>query len=125
MRGAAPSTTRLAHLDQDDKPVLIYSTFPSAAEAERIGGALVDRGLAACVNILPGMTSIYIWDGQRQRDSEAAMIVKTRASLAETAIAEARKTHPYSNPAFVVLPAGGGSEDFLRWIMEQTAKPAT
>ena len=111
-------------MDQDDKPVLIYSTYPSAAEAERIGGALVDRGLAACVNILPGMTSIYIWEGRRQRDSEAAMLIKTRTGLADTAIAEARKLHPYSNPAFVVLPVDGGSADFLRWIMEQTATPA-
>jgi len=107
---------------QNDKPVLIYSTYPSAAEAERIGGALVDRGLAACVNILPGMTSIYVWDGKRQRDTETAMIIKTRARLADTAIAEARKLHPYSNPAFVVLPIDGGSTDFLRWIMEQTSK---
>jgi periplasmic divalent cation tolerance protein len=111
-------------LDQNDKPVLIYSTFPSAAEAERIGGALVDRGLAACVNILPGMTSIYIWEGRRQRDAESAMIIKTRARLADAAIAEARKLHPYSNPAFVVLLIDGGSTDFLRWIGEQTAQPA-
>jgi periplasmic divalent cation tolerance protein len=110
-------------LDQNDKPVLVYATFPSAAEAERIGGALVDRGLAACVNILPGMTSIYVWEGKRQRDTEAAMIVKTRASLADTAIAEARKLHPYANPAFVVLPIDGGSADFLRWIMDETAQP--
>jgi periplasmic divalent cation tolerance protein len=109
-------------VDQGNRPVLIYSTYPSAAEAERIGGALVDRGLAACVNILPGMTSIYVWEGKRQRDTEAAMIIKTRAQLADTAIAEARKLHPYSNPAFVVLPIDGGSADFLRWIMEQTAK---
>lgn len=110
-------------MDQNDKPVLVYATFPSAAEAERIGGALVDRGLAACVNILPGMTSIYVWEGKRQRDTEAAMIVKTRASLADTAIAEARKLHPYANPAFVVLPIDGGSADFLRWIMDETAQP--
>lgn len=109
-------------MDQDDKPVLIYSTYPSGAEAERIGTALVDGGLAACVNILPGMTSIYVWEGKRQRDTEAAMIIKTRAHLANSAIAEARKLHPYSNPALVVLPVDGGSEDFLRWIMEQTAK---
>jgi periplasmic divalent cation tolerance protein len=111
-------------LDQDDKPVLIYSTCPSTADAERIGGALVDGGLAACVNILPGMTSIYVWEGKRQRDAEAAMIIKARAGLADAAIAEARKLHPYSNPAFVILPIAGGSADFLRWIMEQTAKPA-
>ena len=110
-------------MNQDDKPVLIYSTYPSAADAERIGGALVDGGLAACVNILPGMTSIYVWEGKRQRDAEAAMIVKTRAGLADTVIAEARKLHPYSNPAFVVLPIEGGSSEFLDWIAEQTAKP--
>lgn len=111
-------------MDANDKPVLIYSTFPSPAEAERIGGALVDRGLAACVNILPGMTAIYVWDGKRQRDTEAVMIIKTRASLADTVIAETRKLHPYTNPALVVLPVTSGSADFLRWIGEQTAKPA-
>lgn len=115
--------TRLTQLNPNDKPVLIYATFPSLAEAERIGGALVDRGLAACVNILPGMTSIYVWEGKRERETEAAAIIKTRAGLADTAIAEGRKLHPYSNPAFVVLPAEGGSADFLRWIAEQTANP--
>lgn len=111
-------------MDENNKPVLIYATFPSAQEAERIGGALVDLGLAACVNILPGMTAIYVWEGKRQRESEAAMVIKTRADLAEAAIAEGRKLHPYSNPAFVVLPMSGGSEDFLRWIGEQTRSPA-
>ena len=111
-------------MQENDKPVLIYSTFPSAAEAERVGGALVERGLAACVNIIPQMTAIYTWQGQRQRDSEAVMIIKTRAALAETVIAETRQAHPYTNPALVVLPIVGGSDDFLRWIAEQTAKPA-
>jgi len=110
-------------LDENNKCVLIYSTFPSPAEAERVGGELVDRGLAACVNVLPGMTAIYVWEGKRQREAEAVMIIKTRADLAETAIAEARKLHPYSNPALVVLPIDGGSQDFLRWIGEQTQKP--
>ena len=110
-------------MDANDKPVLIYSTYASPEEAERIGGELVDRGLAACVNVFPGMTSIYIWEGRRERGSEAAMLIKTRSSLAEQAIAEARKLHSYSNPAFLVLPVTGGSEDFLRWIAEQTAAP--
>ena len=105
-----------------DKPVLIYATFPSPAEAERVGGALVDGGLAACVNIFPGMTAIYVWEGRRQREAETAMIVKTRAALADTVVAEARKLHPYTNPALVTLPVAGGSEDFLRWIAEQTAQ---
>ena len=110
-------------MQENDKAVLIYSTFPSAAEAERVGGALVERGLAACVNIFPQMTAIYIWEGKRQRESEAAMLIKTRAELADAAVAEARKLHPYTNPALVVLPIAGGSEDFLRWIGEQTENP--
>jgi periplasmic divalent cation tolerance protein len=113
---------RLAQLSENDKLVLIYATFPSAAEAERIGGQLLDARLAACVNIFPSMTAIYVWEGKRQRDSEAAAIIKTRADLADKAIAEARKLHPYTNPAFVILPIAGGSQDFLRWIAEQTTR---
>jgi periplasmic divalent cation tolerance protein len=110
-------------VDENNKAVLIYSTFPSPEAAERVGGALVDRGLAACVNILPGMTAIYVWQGQRHRDAETVMIVKTREQLADTVVVEARRMHPYTNPAFVVLPVSGGSADFLRWIAEQTATP--
>ena len=112
---------RLAQVSENDKPVLVYSTFPSVAEAERIGGALVDRGLAACVNIFPGMMAIYVWEGKRQSETEAAMLIKTRAELADAVVGETRKLHPYDNPALVVLPIAGGSAEFLRWIAEQTA----
>ena len=108
---------------ENDKPVLIYSTFPSAAEAESIGGSLVDRGLAACVNIFDGMTSIYSWEGKRERGSEAAMLIKTRGVLATQVMSEVRKLHPYDNPALLVLPVSDGSPDFMRWIAEQTATP--
>jgi periplasmic divalent cation tolerance protein len=110
-------------MDENDKAVLIYSTFPSPEAAETVGGALVDRALAACVNILPGMTSVYMWQGQRHRDAETVMVIKTRAQIADTVVAEARRMHPYTNPAFIVLPVSGGSADFLRWIEEQTATP--
>ncbi len=111
---------RLAQLDTNDKAVLIYSTFPSPEAAEAVGAHLVDQRLAACVNIIPGMTSIYRWQGERQKDSETVMIIKTRAALAETAIAEGRARHPYTNPAFVVLPVAGGAKDFLDWIRAET-----
>jgi len=112
-------------LQENDKPVLVYSTFPSPEEAERIGGALVDRALAACVNIFPAMTSIYVWEGKRERSAETAMLIKTRRTLAERVVAEVRALHPYSNPALLVLPLEGGSADFLRWIGEQTAAAKT
>jgi periplasmic divalent cation tolerance protein len=111
-------------LSEDDKPVLIYSTFPSAVEAERVAGALVDRGLAACVNIIPTITAIYNWQGKRERADEAAMIIKTRATLARRVVEEARTMHPYANPALLILPIAGGSEDFLNWIREETGNPA-
>jgi periplasmic divalent cation tolerance protein len=107
-------------LQQNDKAVLIYSTYPSQELAESIGAHLVDAGLAACVNVMPGMTSIYRWQGERHRDSEVVMIIKTRASLAERVTADVRSRHSYTNPALVVLPVEGGSQDFIGWIMEQT-----
>lgn len=112
-------------MQENDKPILIYSTFPSPADAESVGADLVDAGLVACVNIIPGMTAIYIWQGQRQRDSECVMILKTRGTLAEQVIERVRKLHPYTNPALLVLPVAGGSQDFLRWIEEQTAEPGS
>jgi periplasmic divalent cation tolerance protein len=108
---------------ENDYPILVYATFPSAAEAERIGGRLVDDGLAACVNILPGMVSICVWQGQRQRDSECAMIIKSRATLADRIVETVRGMHPYDNPALVVVDVAGGAQPFLDWIMTQTAAP--
>jgi periplasmic divalent cation tolerance protein len=105
---------------ENDKIALIYSTFPTPESAEAAGGALVEARLAACVNIMPAMTSIYLWQGSRHRDSETVMIIKTRAKLVDDAIAQAKRHHPYTNPAFVVLPVEGGAEPFLQWIKDQT-----
>jgi periplasmic divalent cation tolerance protein len=109
----------------NDKPILIYATFPDPATAEEVGGSLVDRGLAACVNIIPGMTSIYVWQGSRHRDTETVMIIKTRASLADRVVAHTKARHPYDIPAMIVLPIDGGSADFLSWISAQTALATT
>lgn len=111
-------------MQQNDKAVLVYSTFPSLEAAEAEGAALVESGLAACVNILPGMISIYTWQGKRHRDAEVVMIVKTRPELAERVIAETRARHPYENPALLKLSVDGGSADFLDWIRSQTENPA-
>lgn len=105
----------------NDKPVLLYSTWPSAEAAEHAGIVLVEQHLAACVNILPGMTSIYYWQGQRQRDTEVVMIIKTRAGIVDPVVAEIRGLHPYDNPAVVVLEVAGGSPDFLKWIVDQSS----
>ena len=111
-------------MQENDKPVLVYSTFPSLDAAEAVGRELVERRLAACVNILPGMTSIYRWDGAIARDAEVVMIIKTRASLADPAIAAVKALHTYTNPALIVVPIIGGSADYLRWLCEETSDPA-
>lgn len=111
-------------MQENDKVVLVYSTFPSLEAAEAEGAALVEAGLAACVNILPGMISIYVWEGKRHRDAEVVMIIKTRRTLAERVIAEVRGRHSYENPALLVLSADGGAQAFIDWIERQTASPA-
>ncbi|HRN84834.1 MAG TPA: divalent-cation tolerance protein CutA [Hyphomicrobium sp.] len=112
-------------MQENDKAVLVYTTFPTPEAAEEVGAALVDGGVAACVNILPAMTSIYIWQGARQRDAEAVMIVKTRRTLAERVMADIRARHPYETPALLVLPVEAGSAEYLAWIVAQTtASPA-
>lgn len=105
----------------NDKPVLIYTTFPTVAAAETVGAALVADGLAACVNIIPGMVSIYIWQGAVNRDQECVMLVKTRHVLAERVTKAVVAQHPYDNPAVLVLAVDGGAAPFLAWIEDQTA----
>ena len=103
-----------------ERIVFVYTTYPSAAEAERAGRAIVERRLAACVNILPGMISHYWWEGVVERGEEAVMIFKTRASLAEKVRAAVKASHSYTTPSILVLPIESGDPDYLRWILTET-----
>ncbi|MDJ0513660.1 MAG: divalent-cation tolerance protein CutA [Methyloceanibacter sp.] len=112
-------------MDDTDLPVVIYSTFPNLDDAKRIGGALVDARLAACVNIFPGMVSIYEWEGARETAEEVAMIIKTRARLQEKVMAEVKRLHPHDVPALLVLPTQGGSAEYCDWIIQETQQSRT
>jgi periplasmic divalent cation tolerance protein len=103
--------------------VLIYSTFPSVEAAEAEGAKLVEDRLAACVNILPGMTSLYFWEGKLNRDQEAVMIVKTRPSNAKVVTDAIKSRHSYSNPALLIVPVLGGSDAYLQWIQDNAVEP--
>lgn len=109
------------HAPGEDRPVLIYATAPDEAAAERIVDALFAERLIACANVWPGMTAHYVWNGQRQKDSEVVLVLKTRASLAARVVSVGRSAHPYEMPAFVVLDVAGGYAPFLDWIMRETA----
>jgi len=107
-------------MTKDDSPVLVYTTFARLDDAKRVGNALVAAKLAACVNIFPGMISIYEWQGARETADEVAMIIKTRRALADAVLAETKRLHPYELPALLVLPTEGGSDEYCGWIVGQT-----
>ena len=108
-----------------ERAVFVYTTYPSLVEAERIGKAVLERRLAACVNILPGMISHYWWEGAIERGEEVVMIIKTRASLAEAVRAAVKEMHSYTTPAILVLPIEGGEPAYLEWLMTETSKVAS
>ncbi len=104
-----------------ERAVFVYTTFPSVVEAEEAGHALVESRLAACVNILPGMISVYRWQGAVERAEEVVMIVKTRATLAEQVRNSVKATHPYDTPAIVVLPIESVDDRYFAWLLDSTA----
>jgi periplasmic divalent cation tolerance protein len=103
-----------------DRAVFVYTTYPSIVEAEESGRALVERKLAACVNILPGMISHYRWQGAIERGEEAVMLIKTRAALAEEVRAAIKARHSYTTPAILVLPIESVDQAYLAWLMAET-----
>ncbi|HEY2136477.1 MAG TPA: divalent-cation tolerance protein CutA [Xanthobacteraceae bacterium] len=103
-----------------ERVVFVYTNYPSVVEAEKAGRALVERELAACVNILPGMISLYRWEGAVERGAETVMIIKTRASLAEPVCAAVKEMHSYSVPAILVLPIENVDQAYLAWMFDAT-----
>jgi periplasmic divalent cation tolerance protein len=103
-----------------ERAVFVYTTYPSAVEAEAAGRALLERRLCACVNILPGMVSLYWWQGKIDRGDEVVMIIKTRASLADAVRAAVRQMHSYITPAILVLPIESVDPDYHAWIVAET-----
>lgn len=107
----------------ESQPLVVYCTCPDQTVAERIAETVVRERLAACANIVPGLISIYRWQGQVQRAVELLLIMKTREVvywLLETRI---RELHPYDVPEIVALPIQAGSATYLDWLAENTGAP--
>ena len=101
---------------------LIYMTTESEAVAERIGRALVGERLAACINIVAGMRSMYWWDGAVHQSGETILIAKTRASLVDQLIERVRELHTYDCPCIVSRSIDRGNPAFLDWIDAETTR---
>ena len=103
-----------------ERAVLVYTTWPSVVEAEAAGRKIVERRLAASVNILPGVISHYWWRGKIERAEEVVMVVKTRASLSAAVGAAAKEMHAYETPSIMVLPVESLDPDYHAWIVSET-----
>ncbi|WP_243546100.1 divalent-cation tolerance protein CutA [Pseudodesulfovibrio tunisiensis] len=99
---------------------LVYMTMENREQAANIGAVLVERRLAACVNVIPGMESLYWWNGQVQHGSEAVLIAKTRSALVAELVEAVKAVHPHEVPCIVSMRIEGGNPDFLTWIREET-----
>ena len=94
----------------------VYMTAANRAEAERIGRHLVEARLAACVNLIDGMTSIFRWEDEVQTDQEVVLIAKSVADRIPALVAAVKDMHSYETPCVVALPAVGGYAPFLAWV---------
>lgn len=96
--------------------VVVLSTVARAEDAERIGRELVERGLAACVNVVPGLVSIYRWQGKVEREEERLLVIKTRTERFEALREALVALHPYEVPEVLALPVAAGHAPYLAWL---------
>ena len=102
---------------------VLLSTCPDAATAERMARELVAASLVACVNIVPGVRSIYLWNGAVQADEEVLMILKTTAGRLAAVRERLVALHPYDLPEIVALPVVDGHHPYLQWVVDSTRTP--
>jgi periplasmic divalent cation tolerance protein len=100
--------------------VVVLSTVAKAEDARRIAHALVERRLAACVNVVPGVRSVYRWKGRIEEDDERLLVIKTRRDRAEALRQALVALHPYELPEAIVLPVEAGHAPYLAWLDEST-----
>ena len=103
---------------------IVLTTIGSKSEAEDLAWELVERKLAACVNIIEMQTSIYRWEGEIKSEKECLLLIKTTTALSEHLIAAIRQLHPYDVPEYIELPIVAGGSKYLDWIAASVEVPA-
>ena len=104
-----------------ESPLLVYTTFPDADTALSIGEGLVRDKLIACINVLPGMRSVYAWQGRIERGQEAVAILKTRAGLRDRLHEALKARHPYETPVIFFIEPTSADAATLDWLIGETA----
>jgi periplasmic divalent cation tolerance protein len=100
--------------------LLVLTTLPTDELARQVATQLVERKLAACVNILPQMTSIYPWQGKLEQGTEHLMMIKTHRDRYTSLVEHIRKQHPYELPEIIAVPIEKGLPEYLQWIRDET-----
>jgi periplasmic divalent cation tolerance protein len=102
------------------KSVIIFMTGPSASVLRKIGLQLVKERLAACVNVIPKVESIFYWEGRLCREREALMVVKSTAVRFQKLMKRTKQLHPYTVPEIIAMPIVKGSADYMKWVQKMT-----
>ena len=100
--------------------IVTLCTVPDRESGERIAHALVEERLAACVNLVPGLTSVYRWQGKVEKEAECLLIIKTGVSRFNVLKQRIASLHPHQVPEIIALPIIHGSREYLDWITEST-----
>ncbi len=103
---------------KDPAHIVVFITAADAEEARLIADVLLQQKKAACVNIVPGLSSLFWWRDKIDSAKESLLIVKTRASLLDEIVKLVKEIHSYDNPEVIALPIVGGSDDYLEWLDE-------
>lgn len=100
---------------------IVYVTCPDPETGESIAGRLVEERLAACVNVVPGLRSVYRWRGAIEVDAEVLLLIKTTAARFDALRERVRELHPYEVPEIVATTVVQGSDAYLQWVRDETA----
>lgn len=95
---------------------IVYITTSGALESKEIAKKLLEEKIAACINIIPTVDSIYLWKGKTEQDSESIMIVKTKSEMVEEVIKKIEEIHSYEIPCVLEITVNNGSKNYLEWM---------
>jgi periplasmic divalent cation tolerance protein len=98
------------------KALVVLTTVEKAEDGERLARLLVESELAACVQVLPPMTSIYRWEGKIEHSRESLLLIKSTVTAYDTLEAAIRQNHPYQTPEIIAIKVEGGSKNYLDWL---------
>lgn len=102
---------------------IALTTLASREEGERLATTLVEERLAACVNVIGGVASLYRWEGRVERDEEVLLLMKTTVSGVERLKGRVLELHPYDTPEFLAFEVGAGAPGYLAWVVDSVASP--